>query len=291
MPHKLMLIDIGDIRLNYAEWGSGDTVVFIHGNLACGRWFDLVGPLVADHFRVIAVDWRGCGGSDQPVPLSDYSNYTVRQHALDMLAAIRCLGIDRCHLATHSTGGLISTYMVLMEPDRFGKVLALNPVGPMGLAIPPEIYALLEAMKGSREKTRATLALTAPTLFRPETLTEESRPMFADRATPAQQQLFDRLVDQTLQVSDGIWFGTAIDLDRHWRTGGLRTSQGSIEHQHLVLWGALDPFIPKQDMEEMSARMPHCDLTIVPDVGHSMLIECPEMYAQYFVEFFRGGTG
>ena len=286
-----MLIDIGDVRLNYAERGSGETVVFIHGNLACGMWFDLVGPLVADHFRVIAVDWRGCGASDKPVPLSDYANYTVRQHALDMLAAIRCLGIERCHLATHSTGGLISTYMVLMEPDRFGKVLALNPVGPMGLAIPPETFALLEAMKESREKTRATLAMTAPTLFAPETISSAMQPMFADHATPAQKQLFERLVDQTLQVSDGIWFGTAIDLHRHWRTGGLRTSQGSIEHQHLVIWGALDPFIPKQDVEEMSARMPHCDLTVVPDVGHSMLIERPETYAQYFVEFFRGGRG
>jgi pimeloyl-ACP methyl ester carboxylesterase len=149
-----MLIDTGDMRLNYAEWGSGDTVVFIHGNLACGMWFDLVGPLVADHFRVIAVDWRGCGASDKPVPFSDDANYTIRQHALDMLAAIRCLGIDQCHLATHSTGGLISTYMVLMEPERFGKVLALNPVGPMGLRFPPESFALLEAMKVSREKTR-----------------------------------------------------------------------------------------------------------------------------------------
>ena len=285
-----MLIDIGNIRLNYAEWGSGDAVVFIHGNLACGLWFDLVGPLVADQFRVIAIDWRGCGGSDKPVPLSDYGNYTVRQHALDMLAAIRCLGIDRCHLATHSTGGLISTYMLLMEPDRFGKVLALNPVGPMGLRFPPESLELLEAMKASREKTRATLALVAPTLFRTETLTG-IQPMFADHATPAQQQLFEWLVDQTLQVSDGIWFGTATDLDQHRRTGGLRTSQGSIEHRHLVLWGALDPFIPRQDMEEMSAGMPHCDLTIIPDIGHSMLIERPEMYAKYFVEFFRGGTG
>ena len=286
-----MLIDIGDMRLNYAEWGSGDTVVFIHGNLACGMWFDLVGPLVADHFRVIAIDWRGCGASDKPVPLSDYSNYTVRQHALDMLAAIRCLGIDRCHLATHSTGGLISTYMVLMEPERVDNVLALNPVGPMGLPVPSESFALLEAMKESRGKTRATLALTAPTLFRPETLNSGMQPRFADHAMPAQQQLFERLVDQTLQVSDGIWFGTAIDLDRHWRTGGLRTSQGSIGHQHLVLWGALDPFIPRQDMEEMSARMPHCDLTIVPGVGHSMLIERPEMFAQYFVEFFHRGEG
>ena len=61
--------------------------------------FDLVGLLVADHFRIIAVDWRGCGTSDKPVPLFDYSNYTIRQHALDMLAAIRGLGIDHCHLA------------------------------------------------------------------------------------------------------------------------------------------------------------------------------------------------
>jgi non-heme chloroperoxidase len=286
----MMLIDIGDVRLNYAERGSGETVVFVHGNLACGMWFDLVGPLVADHFRVVAIDWRGCA-SDKPPPLSDYANYTVRQHALDMLAAIRCLGIDRCHLATHSTGGLISTYMVLMEPERVGKVLALNPVGPTGLPVPSESFALLEAMKGSREKTRATLALTAPTLFRPETLTEGPQPMFADHATPAQEELFERLLDQTLQVSDGIRSGTAIDLDRHWRTGGLRTSQGSIEHQHLVLWGALDPFIPKQDMEEMSARMPDCRLTVVPGVGHSMLIERPEMYAEYFAEFFQRGKG
>jgi pimeloyl-ACP methyl ester carboxylesterase len=70
----LMFIDIGGVRLNCAEWGSGETVVFIHGNLACGLWFDLAGPLVADQFRVIAVDWRGCGASDKPAPLSDYSN-------------------------------------------------------------------------------------------------------------------------------------------------------------------------------------------------------------------------
>jgi non-heme chloroperoxidase len=74
----MAIVNVGGIRLSYVEWGSGnETVVFIHGNLACGRWFDLVGPLVADSFRVIAVDWRGCGASDKPVPLSDYSNYTV----------------------------------------------------------------------------------------------------------------------------------------------------------------------------------------------------------------------
>jgi pimeloyl-ACP methyl ester carboxylesterase len=195
--------------------GSQDeTVVFIHGNLACGRWFDLVGPLVADSFRVIAVDWRGCGASDKPVPLSDYSNYTVRQHALDMLAVIRGLGIDRCHLATHSTGGLISTYMLLTEPERFGKVLAVSPVGPMSLRFPPESLKLLDMMRASCEMTRNGLALAASTLFRPESLDAGSQPVFADRATDAQKDLFERLVDQTFGVSDGIWFGTPTSLHR-----------------------------------------------------------------------------
>lgn len=285
-----MLIDIGEVRLNYTEWGAGEPVVFIHGNLACGRWFDLVGPLVADRFRVIAIDWRGCGASDKPAPAPGYGNYTIRQHAMDILAAIRRLGIGRYHLATHSTGGLISTYMLLQEPERFGKVLALDPVGPRGLRFPPESLQLLEAMKASREKTRATLALVASTLFRQETLAGR-QPIFADHVTPAQRQVFERLVDQTLQISEGIWFGTALDLDRHRQTGGLRASQRSIGHRHRVLWGALDPFIPKQDMEEMSARMPQCDLVIAPGVGHAMLIERPEMYAEFFVDFLHREGG
>jgi hypothetical protein len=37
--------------------------------------------------------------------------------------------------------------------------------------------------------------------------------------------------------------------------------------------------------------MPHCDLTIVPGVGHSMLIERPEMYAEYFIDFFHRDEG
>ncbi|XIA67758.1 alpha/beta fold hydrolase [Bradyrhizobium sp. TZ2] len=55
--------------------------------------------------RVIGIDWRGCGESYRPPPAADFSNYSMRQHALDMLAALDELQIPFCHLATHSTGG------------------------------------------------------------------------------------------------------------------------------------------------------------------------------------------
>jgi non-heme chloroperoxidase len=181
--------------------------------------------------------------------------------------------------------------MLLMEPERFGKVLALNPVGPVGLRFPPESLTLLEMMRASREMTRNGLALAASTLFRPESLDAGSQPVFAAHATDAQTDLFECLVDQTFGVSDGIWFGTPRSLDREWESGDLRHRQGVIRHEHLILWGALDPFIPRQDMVEMATEMPNCRLVVVPDVGHSMLIERPEMYARYFVEFFHRSEG
>jgi non-heme chloroperoxidase len=49
-----------------------------------------------------------------------------------MLAALDALKISFCHLATHSTGGIIAARMLLMQPKRFGRVFALDPVTPLG---------------------------------------------------------------------------------------------------------------------------------------------------------------
>jgi pimeloyl-ACP methyl ester carboxylesterase len=283
----MALIDIGGIRLNAIEWGSGkETVVFIHGNIACADWLALAAPLLPARLRVVAIDWRGCGDSDKPPPTPEYANYTIRQHAEDMLAAIGKLGIDRCHIATHSTGGIISMCMLLAEPGRFQKVLALDPVGPMSLRFSPAVISLLEIMKSSRDMTRKGLALTASTLFRPETLDGVRQPVFAEHVTDRQENLFERLVDKTFGVSEGIWFGTPMSLNHELEAGDLRQRQESIRHEHLVLWGALDSIIPRQDMEEMATRMPNCRLVVVPEVGHSMLIERPELYAKYAARFF-----
>ena len=95
----------GEVQLGWREWGEGDvTVVFIHGNLASKDWIELAAPLFPSGVRVIGIDWRGCGESDRPPPAADFSNYSMRQHALDMLAALDELQIPFCHLATHSTG-------------------------------------------------------------------------------------------------------------------------------------------------------------------------------------------
>ena len=55
-------VQAGDVKLNYVEHGSGDNIiVFIHGNLGCVNWMDLVWPRLPKTLHVFAFDWRGCG--------------------------------------------------------------------------------------------------------------------------------------------------------------------------------------------------------------------------------------
>ena len=148
----------GEVSLGWREWGKGDvTVVFIHGNLASKDWIELAAPFFPSGVRVIGIDWRGCGESDRPPAVQDYSNYSMQQHALDMLAALDALKIPFCHLATHSTGGIIAARMLLMQPKRFGRVFALDPVTPLGMSFNAEQIGLFRAMMASKAVTRAVM--------------------------------------------------------------------------------------------------------------------------------------
>jgi non-heme chloroperoxidase len=281
-------VQAGEVQLGWREWGSGDvTVVFIHGNLASKDWIGLAAPLFPAGLRVIGIDWRGCGDSDRPEALPDYVNYSMPQHARDMLAALDALDIPFCHLATHSTGGIIAARMLLMQPERFGRVLALDPVTPLGLPFNAEQVGLFRAMMTSRDVTRAVMATAAISLFEPKSFAPNAMPVFR-KGLGEVQPFFERILEQTFGVSEGVWIGTPFNLNRERESGELAQRMGEITQPHLVLWGEKDGWIPPADLRRMVDAMPHCRLVTVPGVGHSMNLEQPALYAGYFGAWFGG---
>ncbi|WP_207540401.1 alpha/beta fold hydrolase [Sabulicella rubraurantiaca] len=269
-------------------WGDGPTtVLFVHGNLASKDWIELAAPWFPPDIRVIGLDWRGCGDSDRPPPGADYANYRMEVHAADMLAALDTLGVGFCHLATHSTGGVIAAHMLLARPERFGKVLALDPVAPLGLAFDEQGFALFEAMRSSPEVTRAVMATAAASLFEPDSLGAGKVPQLRAGAGPT-AAMFERVVRGAFGVAEGVWLGTPRHLTEERRAGCLSTRMPELRHEHLVLWGEQDGWIPAADLKMMTRRMPDCRLVTVPGVGHSMNLERPELYAGYFGAFFGG---
>ena len=281
-------VQAGEVQLGWREWGKGDvTVVFIHGNLASKDWIELAAPLFPSGLRVVGIDWRGCGDSDRPKPAANYSNYSMQQHAEDMLAALNTLDIGYCHLATHSTGGIIAARMLLMQPQRFGRVFALDPVTPLGMAFTADQIGLFRAMMESKELTRTIMATAASSLFVPESMAPNVIPRFREGLKDI-QALFDRIIEQTFGVSEGIWIGTPINLTREREGRELERRMPELRHPHLVLWGEWDGWILPADLRVMADAMPDCRLVIVPRVGHSMNLEVPALYAGYFGAWFGG---
>ena len=76
------------INLHYRDWGGFDKpeaqpVVLLHGLASTCHIWNLVAPILAEDFAVIAVDQRGHGHSDKP----DYG-YDFATVARDLLGVI-----------------------------------------------------------------------------------------------------------------------------------------------------------------------------------------------------------
>ena len=281
-------VKTGDIQLNYVEHGSGDNiVVFIHGYLSCVHWLDLIWPHLPRTIHVFAIDWRGCGDSDKPAATQNFANYSMEQHAQDMLAAIKTLGIKKCSLATHSTGGVISIYMLLEEPKLFDKVLALDPVGPTGLSLPEEALHSFPALKESRNFAFKFLSFAASSLFIKESLVTGVKSEFKPETTREQRELFNMLVNKARELSDGAGGGTLYHLKKERDEGSLHKETHRIKQPMLVLWGEEDIVIPRQDIDTTIKLIPNSSLQTYKGIGHSMMLENPDLYAQIFTEYLK----
>lgn len=174
-----------------------------------------------------------------------------------------------------------------MQPQRFGRVLALDPVTPLGMFFNAEQLGLFRAMMASKEITRTVMATAASSLFVPESLAANAIPRFREGLGEV-QALFDRIIEQTFGVSEGIWIGTPVNLVRERDSGEMERRMAELTHPHLVLWGEMDGWIVPADLRTMAAAMPDCRLVVVPGVGHSMNLEIPALYAGYFGAWFGG---
>jgi pimeloyl-ACP methyl ester carboxylesterase len=133
------------ITLHARDWGGGgQAVVLLHGLASNARIWDGVAPrLVGAGLRVVAVDLRGHGDSDQP---SD--GYGFETVGRDLEAALDGLGLARPLLAGYSWGAGVALQYAAGRPGRLAG-LALVDGGLLGVT---------EWAGTTREEVRRTLA-------------------------------------------------------------------------------------------------------------------------------------
>ena len=102
MPYESKFVEVEGSRIHYVEEGSGDPVLFIHGNpTSCYLWRNVM-PHLASDARCLALDLIGMGRSDKPE-----LDYRLVDHARYVDGFIAALGLERLTLVLHDWGSAL----------------------------------------------------------------------------------------------------------------------------------------------------------------------------------------
>ncbi|MGB3407559.1 MAG: alpha/beta hydrolase [Jannaschia sp.] len=108
--------------------GAGPPLVLLHGFPQNHRCWLAVLPALAEQFTCVLPDLRGYGDSDAPPDDTGHTVYSKRRMALDLVAVIDALGLDRIRLVGHDRGARVAYRMALDHPGRIEKLAILEVI-------------------------------------------------------------------------------------------------------------------------------------------------------------------
>lgn len=133
-------VDSGGCEINYLAWGprGAPGLVFVHGGAAHAHWWSFLVPLLAEPYRVVAMDLSGHGDSAR----RDHYLLTDWAGEVMSVAADADMAPDPV-VVGHSMGGFVSIGTAALHGDHLGGIVILDsPVS----APDPELEA---ARKGN----------------------------------------------------------------------------------------------------------------------------------------------
>ena len=112
---------VNGVVLEYEVSGSGEPVLLISPVLSDGFVPLVAEPALADNHELIRYHKRGwVGSTHRPGPVS------IAEHAADAAALLDHLGIERAHIAGHSSGAAVAIQLALDAPARVQTVTLLE---------------------------------------------------------------------------------------------------------------------------------------------------------------------
>ena len=107
----------------YRAWGepADRGIVLVHGGAAHSRWWDHIGPLLANGWRVVALDLSGHGDSGRR------DSYTLDAWGREVLAVVADAGITTPPTVIgHSMGGLVTLRLASVVGSRIAGAVAID---------------------------------------------------------------------------------------------------------------------------------------------------------------------
>ena len=275
------------VKLHYVREGSGPPLVLLHGWPGFWwEWHKVIGPL-AEGYDVIVPDLRGYGDSEKPDP-SDSSLYSLEHSIDDIDALLDALGIDTAYVVGHDWSALLMHKFVRKYRHRVIRGMTFDPItpdfGPFYLGFPhmseswysqfQQLDMAVELVSSSRE--------ACAIYFR------HFLDHWAHEAPLLSSEEMEIYVDTFMKEGNVLggfnWYRANLSVTS---APFNQLDQTVSDVPITFLWGMGDPVVPSTTSTDIPKYYNNYTLEYVPDGGHYMMVEKPEIVIDRIRRDFR----
>ncbi|GGC63872.1 alpha/beta fold hydrolase [Hoyosella rhizosphaerae] len=260
------------MQLSYRVFGSGPTLILIHGIVHNQRAWDPVIPKLAKHRRVVTIDLPSHGESPQ-LPPADNVLQALADEVEEFLPFITPDGED-AHVAGNSLGGWLA-----LELAARGAVASATALSPGGFFINELDQKRANAtFLGLRAFARAAGPIGDLAMRH---RISRSLALAVFFARPWRVDLADAERDM-----ESLTTNTMIDIitDADWTLSTPVDPSLPV----TVEWGAGDLILPVYQATKVRTVFPQARLIVLPWVGHVPMIDDPDEIAAILIEGSAG---
>lgn len=284
-PFRTWFMDTGDGHTLYVEQSgnpNGKPVIFLHGGPGGGtnpKQRQLFDPAA---YHIILFDQRGCGRS---TPHASVENNTTWHLVADIEQIRTTLGIDRWQVFGGSWGSTLALAYAETHPDRVTELVLRG----IFMLQPYELtWFYQEGASNLFPDVWESYLAPIPEDERGDLMSAYHRRLFGDdetvrieaaRAWSIWEWSTSSLIPDLQTGTDETYLAFARIENHYFVNGGfferpdqLLANAGRLEGiPTTIVHGRYDVICPLRNAWQLHKAMPHSELVIIPDAGHSVM--------------------
>ena len=254
------------------EMGTGPTLLLLHGaGASTHSWRDIL-PYLAKTHHVVALDLPGQGFTRA----GSLRRCGLDPMAEDIAALCEAKAWKLRAIIGHSAGAAIGlrlseTMPIATRPDI---IIGLNPALGNFQGIAGWLFPIMAKFLAVNPLTSYLFAGQKPQVARARRIIESTGSHLDDDGL----RLYARLIADRDHVE------ATLQMMAQWKIDPLLARLDGIEARCHFITGARDRAVPPETGQTAAARLPNCELTSFPKLGHLAHEEAPEMLSQLLTQ-------
>ncbi|MBT32355.1 MAG: alpha/beta hydrolase [Thalassobius sp.] len=259
-------------KIAYRIIGKGEPMILncrFRGNL--DTWDPAFIDALAENYQVIIFDYSGFGLSTGKPPEN------LREFTQDVLDLKAYLKLEKIIIGGWSFGGLVAQMIITEFPDYISHGILIGTKPPGNVPYSFEQIFLDTAYKPVNDLDDEIILFFEPT-----------SPLSIEKAGASHDRIFSRKEDLDIPIAPELWANYGLGFEE-FSKDVYNTKQKLMESTIpiLVISSNHEVCFPPENWFELNRKLPTTQVVVIPQSGHGVQHQYPEMVASYIHNFVQ----